>query len=56
VSIAETIFGVTDGNRNTFKIITAHDWFQRKHDLGGVVGAVIGLLISKILAFSIKMF
>jgi catechol 2,3-dioxygenase-like lactoylglutathione lyase family enzyme len=37
-------FWVTDGNRNTFKIIPTNDWFQKgRHDLGGVVGAVIGV-------------
>ena len=37
-------FWVTDGNSNTFKIITSSDWFQTgKHDLGGVVGGVIGV-------------
>lgn len=37
-------FWVTDANKNTFKIIPAHDWFQKgKHDLGGVVGGVIGV-------------
>jgi catechol 2,3-dioxygenase-like lactoylglutathione lyase family enzyme len=37
-------FWVTDGNKNTFKIISAKDWFQTgKHDLGGVVGSVIGV-------------
>jgi catechol 2,3-dioxygenase-like lactoylglutathione lyase family enzyme len=37
-------FWVTDANKNTFKIITASDWFQKgKHDLGGVVGGVIGV-------------
>jgi hypothetical protein len=56
VSIAETIFWVTDGNRNTFKIITAHDWFQGKHDLGGVVGAVIGVADIENPCFFIKMF
>jgi hypothetical protein len=29
---------ILDGNKNTFKIISAKDWFQTgKHDLGGVV-------------------
>jgi catechol 2,3-dioxygenase-like lactoylglutathione lyase family enzyme len=37
-------FWVTDANKNTFKIIPADDWFQKgKHDLGGVVGGVIGV-------------
>ena len=37
-------FWVTDGNKNTFKVIPADDWFQKgKHDLGGVVGGVIGV-------------
>ena len=46
-------FCVTDGNKNTFKIIHASDWFQTgKHDLGGAVGAVIGVAdMEKSLAF-----
>ena len=37
-------FWVTDANRNTFKIIPTNDWFQTgKHDLGGVIGGVIGV-------------
>jgi catechol 2,3-dioxygenase-like lactoylglutathione lyase family enzyme len=37
-------FWVTDANKNAFKIITATDWFQKgKHDLGGIVGGVIGV-------------
>jgi catechol 2,3-dioxygenase-like lactoylglutathione lyase family enzyme len=39
-----TYFWVTDANKNTFKIVTASDWFQKgKHDLGGVLGGVIGV-------------
>lgn len=37
-------FFATDSSNNTFKIIPSNDWFQNgKHDLGGVVGAVIGV-------------
>lgn len=37
-------FYVTDLDGNTFKIISASDWFQdKKYDLGGVIGAVIGV-------------
>ena len=37
-------FYVTDLQDNTFKIIPADDWFQNdKHDVGGVIGAVIGV-------------
>jgi hypothetical protein len=38
------IIFVTDGNKNTFKIIHAKDWFKRENMiLGGAVGAVIGV-------------
>lgn len=37
-------FYVTDAHNNSFKIIPSTDWFQKdKHDLGGVIGAVIGV-------------
>ncbi|MEC4004372.1 VOC family protein [Flavobacterium sp. SUN052] len=37
-------FFATDSSNNTFKIIPYSNWFQSgKHDLGGVVGAVIGV-------------
>jgi hypothetical protein len=37
-------FYVTDSLDNTFKIVQSDDWFQKdKHDLGGVIGAVIGV-------------
>lgn len=37
-------FWVTDTSSNTFKIIASNEWFQTgKHDLGGVVGSVIGI-------------
>ncbi len=37
-------FYVTDSAGNVFKIISSEDWFQKKeYDLGGVVGAVIGV-------------
>ena len=37
-------FYVTDFQDNTFKIVPSDDWFQKdKHDLGGVIGAVIGV-------------
>ncbi|MDG2432940.1 VOC family protein [Flavobacterium sp.] len=37
-------FWATDANKNKFKIIPSQDWFQSgNHDLGGVVGGVIGV-------------
>ena len=37
-------FYVTDTDGRSFKIIPSFDWFQKKkYDLGGVVGAVIGV-------------
>lgn len=46
-------FYVTDDNNNVFKIIPSNDWFQSgQHDLGGVVGGVIGVRdINKSLVF-----
>ena len=37
-------FWITDSYKNTFKIISSTNWFlDKKTDLGGVVGAVIGV-------------
>lgn len=46
-------FWVTDQNENRFKIIPSADWFQSgPHDLGGVIGGVIGVSnIEKALRF-----
>ena len=43
-STGEKYFYTSDLNNNTFKIIPSAEWFSdKKHDLGGVVGAVIGV-------------
>ncbi len=37
-------FWLKDGYENTFKIIESNNWFQeKKHNMGGVAGAVIGV-------------
>lgn len=40
----KSFFYVTDSDDNIFKIIPSDNWFQKKeYDLGGVVGAVVGV-------------